>query len=65
MNFLGVMDSNSASVDRAETVNNKMEEEMDESLLDETKEVSVAKVAAPANAGRPSIALWCWIARNT
>ena len=39
------MESNSASVDRAETVNNKMEEEMDESLLDETEEESVAKAA--------------------
>ena len=45
------MESNSTTVDRAETVSNKMEEEMDESLLDETKEVSVAKVAATANAG--------------
>ena len=43
--FLGVMESNSASVDRAETVNKKMEEEMDESLLDETEEKSVAKAA--------------------
>ena len=42
--FLGVMESNSATVDRAETANNKMEEEMDESLLDETEE-SVAKAA--------------------
>ena len=49
--FLGVMESNSTAVDRAETVSNKMEEEMDESLLDETKEVSVAKAAATANAG--------------
>ena len=43
--FLGVMESNSATVDRAETANNKMEEEMDESLLDETEEESVAKAA--------------------
>ena len=49
--FLGVMESNSTAVDRAETVSKKMEEEMDKSLLDETKEVSVAKAAATANAG--------------
>ena len=49
MIILGVMESNSATVDRAETANNKMEEEMDESLLDETEEESVAK-APSANA---------------
>ena len=42
------MDSNSASVDRAETVNNKMEEEMDESLLDETEGSQLPRRPLPA-----------------
>ena len=47
--FLGVMESNLTAVDRAETGRDKMEEEMDESLLDESEEELVAKAAATVN----------------
>ena len=46
---LGRMESNPAAVDTAETGRDKMEEEMDESLLDESEEELVAKAAASVN----------------
>ena len=47
--FLGGMESNPAAVSTAETSKDKMEEEMDESLLDESEEELIARMAASAN----------------
>ena len=47
--FLGGMESNPATVDTLETGRDKMEEEMDESLLDESEEELVAKTTASIN----------------
>ena len=46
--FLGGMESNPAAVNTAETSKDKMEEEMDESLLDESEEELIARMAASA-----------------
>ena len=47
--FLGGMESNPAAVNTAETGKDKMEEEMDESLLDESEEELIARTAASVN----------------
>ena len=47
--FLGGMESNPAAVNMAETSKDKMEEEMDESLLDESEEELIARTAASVN----------------
>ena len=46
--FLGGMESIPAAVNTAETGKDKMEEEMDESLLDESEEELIARMAASA-----------------